>query len=69
MGEYLYSGLGVAVREIAEGELYEFGVLVDGGFVGLGSRKAGDVKEAVAAAKAEADAAPAPSSDTPTTTG
>ena len=49
--EYTYSGLGVAVRKIADGELYEFGVVVEGVFVGLGVRKAGDIDPEIAAAK------------------
>jgi hypothetical protein len=48
---YLYNGLGIAVRETADGELYEFGVVVDGVFIGLGVRKVGDVQAELDAAK------------------
>lgn len=40
------------MRKTADGELYEFGVVVEGAFIGLGVRKVGDVDPEIAAAKA-----------------
>lgn len=65
MSDYKYTGLGVAVREVADGEQLELGVILDGAFVPFGSRKRGDVtaliSEAAAAKPSTGDTSTDPS--------
>lgn len=63
MSDYKYTGLGVAVRETAGGELLELGVILDGAFVGFASRKTGDVTSAISEAAAAKSAAGDTSTD------
>lgn len=67
MGEITHSGLGVALRKRDDQGYYEFGVIVDGGFVSFGARKIGDVEPELEAAKAAQAASTGNPSDTTAT--
>ena len=60
MSELLYDKLPVGIRKSGDGERYEFGVTVDGGFVAMSSAQANafedDLQEAQEKAKEEAAA-------------
>lgn len=54
--EITHSGLGVALRKDSDAGMYEFGVVVDGVFIGFGARKTGGVDDDLArAAQAKAE--------------
>lgn len=61
MTDYLYQGLGIAVRKRAEQGTVEFGVFLDGAFIVLAAVKEGAVAKHVARAK---DAAAATAAET-----
>lgn len=68
MGDtYLYSGLGVAVRETGDGDYFEFGVILEGAFVSLAVVKRGQIEPELSERRAAA-ASSASTSDPSTTT-
>ena len=60
MTDLLHDGLTVGVRKSSDGQRYEFGVTIDGGFVAFSQSAANafedDLAEAQEKAKAEAEA-------------
>lgn len=56
MSEYTHSGLGVTLRKREDQGFYEFGVVVDGGFIPFAARRIGDVQPEIDAAHERAQA-------------
>jgi hypothetical protein len=63
--EITHSGLGVALRKDEGAGMYEFGVVIDGEFIGFGARKTGGIDGDLARGAAN-KAAAAASADTVT---
>jgi hypothetical protein len=55
MSELLHDKLPVGVRQSADGERYEFGVTVDGGFLAFSALSKNDFENDVAEFKAQAE--------------
>lgn len=55
--EITHTGLGVALRKDDNAGMYEFGVVVDGVFIGFGARKTGGIDDDLARAAAAKAAA------------
>lgn len=67
MTEQTHTGLTIESRQVGGGDFYDFGVWVEGVFVGLHRVKATWLENEVALAKEAAAHAPAPVEPAPTT--
>lgn len=67
MGDDAHTGLTVESRSVGGGDFVDFGVVVDGAFVGLQRVKAPWLENEIALAKEAAANEPAPAEPTPQT--